>query len=312
MTQEVDTQRALAAYGLGDAHLTRLGGAENTNFRADAPDGSFVLRLHTAGRFDLPTLDAEMRWLAFLDDVDKGLAPAPVRTDGGTWVVPLGTTQDTPPWATLLSWVEGQTLDAPLSLMQASQAGALFARLHRHAEAFRPPAEFRRDTYDLAYYRGRWEALKTLLGTKHLGYDELAAIESAWGTFAALLDPMPDVPGGFGLVHGDAHPGNFLWHEGELRIIDFGRLGWGPYLLDVADCTLDMEPPERAAFLESYRRVRGLPEGFETHFRALMYLSALDNLAFLAPHPHELEFVLGALPSVLGAIRRLVAEVDTP
>ena len=43
-----------------------------------------------------------------------------------------------------------------------------------------------------------------------------------------------------------------------------------------------------------------------------MYLSALDNLAFLAPHPHELEFVLGALPSVLGAIRRLVAEVDTP
>ena len=225
--------------------------------------------------------------------------------------MPLGNTKQTPPWATLLSWVEGQALDAPLDLIQASQAGTLFARLHRHAETFRPPADFKRDTYDLAYYRRRWEALQVLLGPKHLSLDEVAVVEAAWSTLTALLDPIHEVPGGFGLVHGDAHSGNFLGHGGELRVIDFGRLGWGPYLLDVADCTLDMEPPERAAFLESYRRVRGLPEGFETHFRALIYLSVLDNLAFLAPHPHELKGVLETLQSVLSAVAKLVEEART-
>ena len=311
MTHEADAQRALAAYSLDNARLTRLSGAENTNFRVDVPDGPFVLRLHTMERFNLPTLTAEMEWLSFLDGADKGLAPKPVRTSGGAWVVPLADTSETPPWATLLSWVEGQALDAPLDLAQASQAGALFARLHRHAEAFRPPADFRRNTYDLAYYRGRWEALQTALGPEHLGYDEVAVVEDAWGTFAPLLDPVRKVPGGFGLVHGDAHPGNFLWHGGELHIIDFGRLGWGPYLLDVADCTLDMELPERAAFLESYRQVRALPGGLEPHFRALMYLSVLDNLAFLAPHPHELEGVLETFRSVLDAMAKLAEEAGT-
>lgn len=148
------------------------------------------------------------------------------------------------------------------------------------------------------------------LSPKQVGYADLSTVEDAWDTFSFLLNPIEEVPGGFGLVHGDAHPGNFLWHNDELHIIDFGRLGWGPYLLDVADCTLDMELPERAALLESYRQVRDLPKGYEAHFRALMYLSALDNLAFLAVHPHELEFVLEALPGVLSAIRTLVAEVQ--
>jgi Ser/Thr protein kinase RdoA (MazF antagonist) len=41
--------------------------------------------------------------------------------------------------------------------------------------------------------------------------------------------------------------------QGErLRLIDFGRLGWGPYLLDIAHCALDMEPAQRGAFLDGY------------------------------------------------------------
>jgi hypothetical protein len=45
-------------------------------------------------------------------------------------------------------------------------------------------------------------------------------------------------------------------------------------------------------------------------FKALMYLAALDNLAFLAGRPHERAFVLEALPGVLRAIANLTAEVN--
>jgi hypothetical protein len=67
-----------------------------------------------------------------------------------------------------------------------------------------------------------------------------------------------------------------------------------------------MEPIERAALLGSYRRARGLSgEVPEPQLKALMYLAALDNLAFLAERPHERGFVLEALPEVSRAIAKL-------
>jgi Ser/Thr protein kinase RdoA (MazF antagonist) len=56
----------------------------------------------------------------------------------------------------------------------------------------------------------------------------------------------------YGLIHADTHPGNFVIQGERLRLIDFGRLGWGPYLLDIAHCALDMEPAQRGAFLDGY------------------------------------------------------------
>ena len=37
MIHAANTQRALAAYGLADTRLARLGGSENINFRVDTP-----------------------------------------------------------------------------------------------------------------------------------------------------------------------------------------------------------------------------------------------------------------------------------
>ncbi|WP_424951664.1 phosphotransferase [Deinococcus sp.] len=59
------------------------------------------------------------------------------------------------------------------------------------------------------------------------------------------------VPGGAGLLHADAHPGNMLLGE-RLALIDFDRCGFGPFLLDIAGTVLDMERAERAAFLDAH------------------------------------------------------------
>ncbi|MGY2897290.1 hypothetical protein [Deinococcus sp. UYEF24] len=71
-----------------------------------------------------------------------------------------------------------------------------------------------------------------------------------------------------------------------------------------------MKQPERTAFLQGYTEVRPLPEASGVHLRALICLAALDNLAFLADRPHELEFVLDALPTVIEVIGRLVREAN--
>jgi Ser/Thr protein kinase RdoA (MazF antagonist) len=46
---------ALRNYGLENVQLTRLGGASNTNFKVDADDKSYVLRLHRSAYHDLGT-----------------------------------------------------------------------------------------------------------------------------------------------------------------------------------------------------------------------------------------------------------------
>lgn len=304
--------RALTAFGLPDARLTLLGVSDNTVFRVETPTGDpLVLRLHTAPDLGARAVTSELVWLDSLGGVGDGVFPRPRRIPSGEWLAELGD-PGRAPFASLLTWVPGDVIGGPLDEGQARQAGGLLAALHRHAETFVPPAGFERPTSDLASFRRHWQDMQTLLGPAQVTDEQAAIIEASWPTFETLLEPMQTVPGGFGLIHGDAHPGNLLWDGGTLRIIDFGRLGWGAYLYDIAYAVLDFEPAERAAFLDGYRGMRGLPEGVEPYMRALMYLSALDNLAFLARQPHEHEFVLKAFSAVVDAIARLTAERPVP
>ena len=45
---------------------------------------------------------------------------------------------------------------------------------------------------------------------------------------------MPMERGSFGMIHADFHPGNLLFHKGEVRALDFELCGWGYYLYDIA------------------------------------------------------------------------------
>ncbi|THF68155.1 hypothetical protein E7T06_17615 [Deinococcus sp. Arct2-2] len=311
---EVRAQQALHLFGLPDAALTPLGQSDTTVYRVGGlDDHHYVLRLHTSHAQDSRALQAEACWLDHLWLVVPDVFPRPIRSQAGHWVEAVGERPEASPvWATLLTWLDGEPLSAPFTPEQAKDAGQLIAQLHLHAEQAESFANLDRPTYDLTYFDRSWQALQRTLGIARVTPDQVAVVEAAWPVLQDLLDPIEAVPGGYGLIHGDAHPGNFVVQREQLRLIDFGRLGWGPYLLDIAHSALDMESAQRAAFLDGYTLLRPLPTTRDLHFRALLSLAALDNLAFLAERPHELDFVLDALPSVIGAIARLTADVTTP
>jgi len=56
------------------------------------------------------------------------------------------------------------------------------------------------------------------------------ALEVVWATTRTLAEET----GAFGLIHGDLHHENFLFHRGEARAIDFDDCGWGFHLYDLA------------------------------------------------------------------------------
>jgi Ser/Thr protein kinase RdoA (MazF antagonist) len=80
---------------------------------------------------------------------------------------------------------------------------------------------------------------------------------------------MPEERSSFGMIHADFHPGNLLFHRGAVRTLDFDFCGWGYYLYDIAVMlsVLVGQHSEyevlRAGFVEGYRRVRMLSDGWE-------------------------------------------------
>lgn len=274
---------------------------DNTVYRVDTPQRRrFVLRLHTARRHTRRTLDAELTWLAYLSSHLPGAVPQPRPARSGQWTVEVDAGDVAPLLCSLLSWTEGTPLGegVEFSREQAAQAGRLLAQMHRLAERFLPPPDFERPRYDAPYFRQCWLDLRQEL-TAGLWSQERA--ETLHASLEALYTHLGDwqaLPGGHGLIHADAHPGNFVQQDGSLGLLDWDRCGWGPFLLDLAGVTLALDQTERDVFLAEYARVRLLPPGLALPLRALRVLAAVENLSVLARRPHERPFVLEALPNL--------------
>lgn len=305
--QDALAAQALEQYGCADARLTRLRAGDNTVYRVETADGeTLALRLHTALRHTAPALESELVWLGHLAGGAGLPVPRPRRSRAGAWVVTLDAGETGPLHCTLLGWVAGDSLPEGrgFTLGEAGQAGALLARLHLQAEVFPVPADFERPRYDGAYFLTCWQALDESL-SPHVSAARLGKLGAALERLVRSLGWMEEVPGGVGLIHADAHPGNFVQRGARLGLLDFDRCGWGPFLLDVAGASLDLEPPERGALIASYLQCRPLPAGYEQPLGALRMLAGVENLAFLAGRPQELPFVLEALPTVESAVAQV-------
>jgi Ser/Thr protein kinase RdoA (MazF antagonist) len=294
----------LNQYGVHQARVTLLREGDNSVFRVDTTSGGrYALRLHTAGRHSVAALTSELEWLDVLARVARLRVPQPVRSTSASWVVTSEVDSTSPVLCTLLTWLEGEPLPEgqEFTLEQAGQAGQILAQLHVQAEGFHAPLLFERSHYDASHFLSCGQRLRQNL-TASVDALRLERLDTLLVGMIRELGPLKDVPGGFGLIHGDVHPGNFLKQEDGLALIDFDRCGWGPFLLDVANADLALDAPGRAALMAGYTRFRSFPAGYEQPLKALRVLAAVENLAFLSPRVHELPFVLEALPVVEDAL----------
>lgn len=69
---------------------------------------------------------------------------------------------------------------------------------------------------------------------------EWSSNEDAWNRALAYLErEAPEAPAVF--LHGDYHPGNVLWHQGELSaVVDWAEACAGPAMRDVAHCRTNL------------------------------------------------------------------------
>lgn len=302
---------ALRNYGLENAQLTRLGGASNTNFKVDADDKSYVLRLHRSAYHDRVSISSELAWLISLQSDTALVIPKPIVNLNGELVTSVSADSEPEMLCTLMSWVKGKippTVDA-LTDEQLAKVGSLMAQLHIHSQQFEPSAGFKRKRFDEAHFSGRLEVLYTALSNTELDKSDLQSLKvnaSHIITYFAHLERKQD---SFGVIHADFHSGNYLLCDEKVCIIDFDRCGFGFYLYDLALALMELDEQQRKVFLQGYETVKPLPAGYTNLKQVFLCLAYLDNLGFLVANPDELTFVVGELPFAVEAFRNAVETV---
>jgi len=296
----------LTSFGVQDTGLTLLRHEANTTFRVETVAGRFLLRINRPNVHTHETIESEMAWLTALRrETDLGV-PEPVRSRDGSFVVVVEDAGVPVPHAcVLMRWLDGRFSDRRLTPAQLRRVGALEAHLHDHAESWAPPPGFRRPRVDTVTDAGKIASIAGSAAASfpgdHPTTDDaercLRLVEALISADAAALvadalDPVRETtrrlaqtPGSFGLIHGDLHSENFLFHDGAVRAIDFDDCGWGFHLYDLAVTLWELEERPRYcelrdALLDAYAERRALPHDHTTHLQALFVLRRMQMLTW--------------------------------
>lgn len=298
--------RAMADYRLAGARLELLTHLFNTTFRVTAPDGQrYTLRIQRQGHLLTPELRSELLWLAALRRETDLAVPEPVPTRAGELLTVAETPGVPEPRACVLfRWMDGRFLERQLTPRHLDQVGVLTARLQEHAARWTPPPEFTRRRVDSisGFARRQPDPLAdTVIDHTRALLDDLLSPEAA-EIVAAVLRRVRAVqqalgygPDTFGLIHGDLHQENYLFHGDTVCAIDFDDCGYGHWLYDLMVTLLNVRhlpryPELRAALLAGYRRVRPLPEEHAAYLDTFFALRCVQMMLWAIEDRHHPRF----------------------
>jgi Ser/Thr protein kinase RdoA (MazF antagonist) len=224
-TPALDSLARLVAedYGLKHPEVVLLRRGFNDNYRVTAGNTTYILRLYLHDKYYVSGPDDLRFELDLLDHLAAegvGVATAVARRNGdrlGSAQAPEGVRH-----YALFRYAPGVAVASPTEA-QSWALGEELARIHLAADRFR--SRYPRHSLGLAALIDA--ALERLAPYLASNPDDLRYVRETAEQVRSRLSSMQTSPGGWGIIHGDPHPGN-------------------------------REYPHRAAFLEGYQAVRPL------------------------------------------------------
>jgi Ser/Thr protein kinase RdoA (MazF antagonist) len=301
--------QALAAYDLIGHTRTFIRHSDNATFKVEGPDaGTYLLRIHVpvsaamgAQGADPDMVRSELLWLDALSRDTDLVLQAPVRNRDGELVTQLPAGDGAPPVnCTLMRWVEGQPYHRDLeSEGTARQIGRILATLHNHASRWQVPPGFARPRRDVAYFESALATVRLARDDGRIAAADYAELVRSIELLTAMLRSGDGDRQTNGIMHADTHKGNMLYHDGEMRLIDFSFCAFGNYMFDVGICLCDMKPELHAACLDSYQRLRPLPAGYERWIEGLWVGSMVGTFSYWVANPNAQELLARKVPQIV-------------
>jgi Ser/Thr protein kinase RdoA (MazF antagonist) len=283
-------EKAVRLFDIEGASLSllRLSQFFNTSFGVTAADGSrYVLRIHrpssNPARKRLK-IESELWWMNRVREDLHLAVPRPVRTPSGEEVVYVSVPGvPEPRYCVLFHFVAGRFLQRGQQPRHLEQVGMLTARLHEYSTQLTVPPTFMRNVVD----RADPDFEDSVAGLVEQTWSVQAAdtIRAAIRRAGDVQQRLGNDRDTFGVIHADIHHWNYLFHRGEIRLIDFDDCGWGHYLYDLAVTTqqiarLPQYHQLREALLAGYRRVRPLSSEHESMIESFLLLREIQDMTF--------------------------------
>ncbi len=281
-------KQALAAYDLADPQVRLLARHTNTMYRVETTRGRYVFRVSAPGLRTELEIRSELAWLDALRRETDLLVPEAIPTRSGRRLVRVGSGEAALP-GVLFNWIEGRIVGDRVSTTLVRDAGAVLARLHDHADRFKPRGAFSQTRLDRAWTFGVPAVLEQAGRAPGWPKARRTLVHEAAARAQEWLDGLFTDPTGLRFLHLDFHPGNWKRVDGRLAVLDFDDTRWAYpaqdlgialyYLLDGPT-----EPVLMGAFLDGYARVRpsGVPEA--EALQTAVITRQIDLLSFVLAH----------------------------
>lgn len=217
---------AMARYAIRPGAIRLLDGFESFLYAFERDGGSFILRLGHSSRRSSALIHGEVDWINYLARGGASVARA-VDSARGHLVEEIDDGHGACFLATAFRKAKGRPpRGADWTTQLYETYGRLIGRMHALARDYAPG--------DPAWRRPAWDddALQTAL--RDLAPEE----EVAAAAYRAAYDhaaQLPKARDGYGLIHFDAHGGNFFVDEaGQITLFDFDDCCYNWFVCDIA------------------------------------------------------------------------------
>lgn len=298
-TYEHIAKAALNQYAVIPSEIRFLGHSGNVTFYVKAPESNFLLRIHQA----LPGLqndiwqkpdviESELLWLAALRCETNIIVQEPVQNLESRWVTQVlaDDTQDVFN-CSLLRWIDGCVSDTERTPQQAHQLGLLIAQLHRHSSQWKLPQNFVRPIFDENRLRAALSVFYPAVSYGLISPEHYRMLTLATQKIESMMKTLGQAQDIWGLIHADLHDTNYLFHNEQIRPIDFARCGFGYYLYDIAESIQYLRTQVRPSFLEGYQTICKLPEHYLQIVEGFFIMAIIYNYSFHLNNPEEHKWI---------------------
>ncbi len=216
---------AMQPFGIEENRIRLLDGFESFIYEFNRHDGDFILRISHSLRRSQEMIAGEIDWINYLAKGGANVAKAIPAKDGSLvkaiddghgdqfLATAFVKAQGNPPW------------DVELPPDFAEHYGQSIGRIHALTKDYTPA--------NPAWRRPEWDAPGNLEIADWLPDSETATLHK-FQELKPYFDTLPKDRDGYGLIHHDAHGGNYFVHEGQMTLFDFDDCAYGWFIYDIA------------------------------------------------------------------------------
>ena len=217
--------RALQRFEIDSDQIQPLDGFESFIYQFSRPDGDFILRIGHSQRRSPEMIHGEVDWINYLAEGGASVARA-ILSQNGRLVEALDDGHGDQFLATAFMRAPGgPAQDQDWTETFVEGYGRLIGRIHALSKDYIPT--------NPAWRRGAWDDPENLEIAAWLPAGERLAAEK-FETLMAHLTGLPKDRASYGLIHQDAHGGNFFVHQGEITLFDFDDCVYSWFVYDIA------------------------------------------------------------------------------